>query len=131
MSNNEIFDKITSSIIEKIYKIKQKYIIRTLNLNIDKIANIFSNKLNINDKNTLKLMINNLINSSEFKKEIISLKNKAFLIDNFKEKILILSKNYSFIDWIRRRYKTIIFGYLALIIFLLICYVKKQSKNKI
>ena len=57
MSNNEIFDKITSSIIEKIYKIKQKYIIRTLNLNIDKIANIFSNKLNINDKNTLKLML--------------------------------------------------------------------------
>ena len=166
MSNNEILDNIFNNVSKKMideyvkeisisYKNNRYHYSNNLDIeilrkslieNINNVSDKILKSLEIKDKNSLKIILNERYESDDFKEGIkkisiifISEKKlssneliviykdhlKYYLMSgNITEKILALASENDFKDWIKRRWKIISCGYtLVLLVFLITYYV--------
>jgi len=119
-------------------------ILEALNNNIDNIAINISRHINIKDIQSIKKILDKHINSNNFKHQINKLsyefsstkemsvteiKNIYYqhvkynlLYGDIKEKIFALAKDDDFKDWLKRRWKLVICGYMVVLLILFITY---------
>ena len=124
--------------------LNSKEIIDALEKNLDVISFNISRNLNIKDTKSIKIILLQQIQSKHFRLQVDKLSqeftssNKLdandlkkiyyqhlkyhIMNDNVKEKIIALSKDDDFKDWLKRRWKIVITGYLAVLAILLITY---------
>ena len=76
--------------------------------NLDDIEKPFYNK-DYMSKSELKLILQKKIND-------------CLIFNNLKEKVLTISKESNFKSWLQNRWRIIFFGYLILILFLILSY---------
>jgi len=172
MSNNEVFEQIIETVSKKIINeyltditivkngntednnkkqlfqysnnLNSAIIIEALNNNVDNIAMNISRHINIKDIQSIKKILNDRINSSNFKNQlnklsyefsttkkmsVSELKNIYYqhikynlLYGDIREKIFALAKDDDFKDWLKRRWKLVTCGYMAILLILFITY---------
>lgn len=150
--SNKLIDKYLRKIVVIKYKNTNKYqyninsnkIISNLENNLNKITDSISKNLNIADNYSLYIILNNQVHSEKFKKNLDDIEkpfynkdymskselklilqkkiNDCLIFNNLKEKVLTISKESNFKSWLQNRWRIIFFGYLILILFLILSY---------
>lgn len=150
--SNKLIDKYLKKIMVIKYKNTNKYqyninsskIILNLENNLNKITDSISKNLNISDNYSLYIILNEQVHSEEFKNNLDDIEkpfynkdykskselklilqkkiNNCLISNNLKEKVLTISKESNFKSWLQNRWRIIFFGYLILILFLILSY---------